>query len=648
MGDPNYKTEKDGGLGKPYNHAMKTKILRSLVLISLLIGSILNSAYAPAQPTASPADVNIGSCQLFPDNNFWNVPVDNLPVHPSSAQWINSIGADTGFHMDFGSGNWAGGPIGIPYNILSGSSVTKYNVDFYYPNESDPGPYPLPASPKIEHGGDHHILTVDTDDCTLYEIYDAWEDGGEWFGGSGAIWDLGSNALRTDTWTSADAAGLPILPGLARYNEVAAGVIEHALRFTADCTADYYIWPARHKARSGSCANPVPFGARFRLKADYDISGFPPQAQALLQAFKTYGIVLADNGSDWYVSGSPSPSWDNDELHDLDVLTGSDFEAVDTSGLKVNQNSAATTHSSTPHIYSIKRMDSNPSGAATFRFQVYFSEPVTGVDETDFDLTVTGNITGETVSSVSGSGISYVVTATVADGYGDLRLDLIDDNSILDGTSNPLGGASAGDGNYTSGEKYTRVVVVSLNALSIGTNDGWILESSETSNQGSTMNSTANLLYVGDNAQDKQYKSILSFGTAGLPDDAEIIKVQLKIKIQGFAGGNMFNTKILGNLLMDIRRPYFGSNANLVVGDFQAAAGRNSVGVLGSASGTGWRTITLNSTAYGFVNDEGTTQIRLRFTKDDNNDNGADYLKIYSGNAPEASRPQLIVEYYIP
>ena len=478
---------------------------------------------------------------------------------------------------------------------------------------------------------------MDTDDCTLYEIYDAWKSSGQWHGGSGAIWHLGQNDLRPDTWTSADAAGLPILPGLARYEEISAGVIEHALRFTANCTANYYIWPARHKAQHGSCATPVPFGARFRLKGDYDISGFSSQAQVLLQAFKTYGIVLADNGSDWYVSGSPSASWDNDQLHELDALTGSDFEAVDTSSLMVSQDSAATNQSNTPHVYSIKRMDANPTGSTLFRFQVYFSEPVTGVDETDFGLTTTGDITGETISSVTGSGISYIVTATVDSGYGDLRLDLADDNSILDNMNNPLGGASFGDGDYANGEIYTRVVIVSVEVVSKGGADGWVLESAETSNKGGTMNKNANLLYVGDNAQDKQYRSILSFNITGLPNNAIVTKVQLKIKVRGFSGGNMFvPRKTLGNLIVDIRKPYFGSSANLAVNDFQAGASQSNVGVLDSIPGTGWQTVTLNSTAYPFINLTGTTQLRLRFEKDDNDDKNNDYLRIYSGNAGTA------------
>jgi hypothetical protein len=271
---------------------------------------------------------------VFPANNIWNARVDSLPVHLLSEAWVDSIGRDEGFHMDFGSGTWDGGPIGIPYNVISGSSVTRYTLEFYYPDESDAGPYPLPPDPLIEYGSDHHILVVDTDDCRLYEIYDASFDNGNWSGGSGAIWDLDSNALRPDTWTSADAAGLPILPGLVRYEEIAAGEIKHALRFTVEETAGY-IWPARHLTSDPQEGIP-PLGARFRLKADYDISGFPPELQVILQTMKDYGIMLADNGSDWYVSGAPDERWDNDMLHLLDVLTGNDFEAVDTSALMVD------------------------------------------------------------------------------------------------------------------------------------------------------------------------------------------------------------------------------------------------------------------------------------------------------------------------
>ncbi len=286
---------------------------------------------------------SLAGCPLFPADNIWNTPVDTLPVHARSAQWIASIGGSDPFHMDFGSGTWDGGPIGIPYNVVSGSAVTNYTVDFYYPDESDAGPYPIPANPNMEYGSDHHILTLDTDDCTLYEIFDASFSGGGWSGGSGAVWDLNSHALRPDGWTSADAAGLPILPGLVRYDEVQAGAIHHALRFTANST-NSYIWPARHltSGSPGVLTSIPPMGARFRLKASYNISGFPPEMQVILQAMKTYGIILADNGSDWYVSGIPDERWDNDMLHLLDVLTGSNFEAVDTSSLMMNPDSGQT------------------------------------------------------------------------------------------------------------------------------------------------------------------------------------------------------------------------------------------------------------------------------------------------------------------
>jgi Glycoside-hydrolase family GH114 len=284
----------------------------------------------------------ISGCPAYPVDNIWNARVDNLPIHPRSTAWINSIGRTVGFHMDFGSGTWAGGPIGIPYNVVTGSVVNKYYVDFYYPDESDSGPYPIPGNPKIEYGSDHHLLILDKQTCELYEIYDASYSSGRWHGGSGAIWDLNSHALRPAGWTSADAAGLPMLPGLVRYDEVAAGIIKHALRFTIENT-NSYIWPARHltSGTPGRLTNTPPMGARFRLKASYNISRFNPKMRVILQAMKTYGIIVADNGSNWYVSGVPDPRWDNDMLHTLDVLTGDDFEAVDVSRLMVFPDSGS-------------------------------------------------------------------------------------------------------------------------------------------------------------------------------------------------------------------------------------------------------------------------------------------------------------------
>jgi hypothetical protein len=335
---------------------VKSTIILSITLFFLL--ACLAVTPGPGDPTAQPVTSVAGTqivgspppfstdgpaianCPMFPADNFWNARVDSLPLHPLSDMWIQSIGPGEGFHMDFGSGEWDGGPIGIPYNVAAGSTVPKFDPEFYYPDESDPGPYPIPENPNIEYSSDHHILTVDTDTCTLYEIYDASFEGGQWSCGSGAIWDLNSNTLRPETWTSADAAGLQILPGLVRYDEIAAGEIKHALRFTVEDTAGY-IWPARHQTSDPQTGIP-PMGARFRLKADYDITGFPPEMQILLLAMKEYGIVLADNGSNWYVSGAPDERWDNDMLHLLDVLTGNDFEAVDTSVLMVDPDSGGT------------------------------------------------------------------------------------------------------------------------------------------------------------------------------------------------------------------------------------------------------------------------------------------------------------------
>jgi hypothetical protein len=269
--------------------------------------------------------------------------VDDLPLDPNSDDYVATIGNDETMHADFGSGEWEGGPIGIPFVDVPGSQPLV-DVAFYYDDESNPGPYPIPASAPIEGGpqsdGDRHVLILERDDCVLYELYDAWpQSDGSWQAGSGAIFNLTSHALRPDGWTSADAAGLPILPGLIRYEEVAAGQIRHAIRFTAPRTRDAHIWPARHDASSLSGNQYPPMGQRFRLKANFDVSGFSPEVQVILRALKEYGMILADNGSSWFISGVPDEHWDNDALHELHQIPGSAFEAVDESSLMIDPDS---------------------------------------------------------------------------------------------------------------------------------------------------------------------------------------------------------------------------------------------------------------------------------------------------------------------
>ena len=283
----------------------------------------------------------LAGCPVFPADNIWNAQIDSLPVHPQSNTYINFIGASTGLHPDFGSGTWDGGPIGIPFNIVP-TTQANVPISFYYPDESDPGPYPIPPDAQIEWGSDHHILILQQGTCLLYEVYDASTSNGgtSWDAGSGAKWNLNSNALRAAGWTSADAAGLPMLNGLTRYDEVAAGEIKHAIRFTVRATNGAYIWHARHLTSSPYNSNAPPMGQRFRLKASFNISTFSPQVQVILTAFKRYGIIVADNGSDWYIGGAPDARWNDDVLvNELRRVHGSDFEAVDVSSLMVDPNS---------------------------------------------------------------------------------------------------------------------------------------------------------------------------------------------------------------------------------------------------------------------------------------------------------------------
>lgn len=287
----------------------------------------------PPPPTSGGLGLNasLGGRQIFPANNAWNTPVDTAAIDPNSAAIISNIGLTKSFHPDFGA-NWNGGPFGIPYFVVSGTQA-GVPVTFDYDDESDHAPYPIPANAPIEGGasstGDRHVIILDRDNWKLYELFYAFpQTNGSWHAGSGAIFDLTSNALRPAGWTSADAAGLPILPGLVRYDEVSAGLIAHALRFTVSRSRKAYISPARHWASSDTSSLRPPMGMRVRLKASVNISTYPASAQVILRALKKYGMIVADNGSDWYVSGTADARWNDGEINSLKALKGSDFEVV--------------------------------------------------------------------------------------------------------------------------------------------------------------------------------------------------------------------------------------------------------------------------------------------------------------------------------
>ena len=287
---------------------------------------------------------SIAGCPVFPADDIWNTDVSTLPVDSHSAAWIsNSGGPGRLIHPDFGDSGTSM-PYGIPF-IVTNSSHPKTSVTFQYASESDPGPYPFGPDTPIEggagSGGDQHAIMLDSSTCTLYELYDANYSASGSTAGSGAIWNLKSDALRPSGWTSADAAGLPILPGLLRQDEVNAGFVGHAIRMTVQTTDRLFIWPARHEA--GSLNDPAypPMGARFRLKASVDISHFSHDTQVVLTAMKHYGLIVADNGSNWYFQGAAQPGWDNIMLDELKSIPAGDFEAVDSSSLMIDPNSGA-------------------------------------------------------------------------------------------------------------------------------------------------------------------------------------------------------------------------------------------------------------------------------------------------------------------
>ncbi len=297
-------------------------------------GSVAVPSSSPAQaPSSSPSPPVPQKCSIFPADNVWHADVSKLPVNGKSSAWVKTIGAATHAHPDFGS------DFGIPVTSVPAGQATA-KVHFEYADESDKSGYPIPKNVKIEDGGDAHIILLDSGTCKDFELYAAHRNGdGSWQAGSGAIYDLRSNALRKSGFTSADAAGLPILPGLVRYDEVAAGHVDHAIRFTVPQTQNKFIWPARHAASSSTDAALPPMGARFRLKSTVDTARMSKQARVIADAMKRYGLILADNGSSWFFSGAPDSRWNNEALDDLKSLTGADFEAVDTSGLIADPNS---------------------------------------------------------------------------------------------------------------------------------------------------------------------------------------------------------------------------------------------------------------------------------------------------------------------
>ncbi len=308
-----------------------------------LFTSILTCIGALTIPEASAQQV-VSGVQIFPSNNIWNRRIDTLPVDPMSSTYVNTIGASTRFHPDWGSP----AAYGIPFNVVQGTAskpLKFFNVTFDYDDESDAGPYPVNKKLKIEggtwaasNGGDRHVLMIHPQTKTLYELFYTNATGNRYSAGSGAIYKLDQNTLRPNGWTSADAAGLPIFPALVNYDEAASGVIKHALRFTCSRSKGY-IWPGRHKAGAQTTGWP-PLGQRFRLKASFNISSYSKSNKAILTALKQYGMFLADHGSNWFVTGTSDPRWNDDDLNALKNLKGSDFEAVDESSLMINPDSA--------------------------------------------------------------------------------------------------------------------------------------------------------------------------------------------------------------------------------------------------------------------------------------------------------------------
>jgi hypothetical protein len=318
-----------------------------LFVLGLLLALLLptGSTTQLSSATATTAAPRVSGCQVFPSNNFWNRDISGLLRHARSAQWLSHMSTGRTLHPDFGPSYGDGPDYGIPITVV-GSTHPKVTPTFEYADESSSGGYPFGGDTRIEggrdSGGDMHAVVVDSDACRLYETWSTREANGRWTAGSGALWSLKSNTLRPDSWTSADAAGLPILPGLLRWSEVKAGQVSHAIRFTTDVTSRRHIWPARHDAGSQDSLAYPPMGARFRLKSSFSTTGYGAYARTVILAMKRYGLVLADNGSPWFFQGAQNAAWPPALIEDLKRIPASAFVAVDTAPLRVNNSSAAT------------------------------------------------------------------------------------------------------------------------------------------------------------------------------------------------------------------------------------------------------------------------------------------------------------------
>jgi hypothetical protein len=319
--------------------------MRRLAILLLLVGLFASGGAAAGtardaggRSAAATAVVPVAgtTCRAFPADNYWNTDIRSLAVHPRSAAWLSHMSTGRNLHPDFGPSYGDGPNYGIPITVV-GRDHRRVRVRFDYSDESDHVRYPFGKDTKIEGGrnsaGDKHAIVVRTYRCRLYETWDTRVHNGHWRAGSGATWSLGSDRLRPDGWTSADAAGLPILPGLLRWNEVKAGRVTHAIRFTTDITSRHHLWPARHDAGSTDSWAYPPMGARFRMKPSFDASGFGPRARVVITAMKQYGLVLADNGSPWFFTGERNAHWPPALIEQLKQIPASAFEAVDTSSL---------------------------------------------------------------------------------------------------------------------------------------------------------------------------------------------------------------------------------------------------------------------------------------------------------------------------